>query len=568
MKNLKLAAGAAVLVLTLLFTPAGCDDLPYITDDGGDEIEDPDDNNDDNDPDNDNEDPDDEPDSFIFNAENIVKIINEHEGTPDNPAWINLHDTDLGLMSDTESNWHILLRAIADADGEYVALDLSDCKMTLHKYFNPDSGVSYGKGKIIQIILPDAATSIVGVNESSSEFAFMYFTNLMYISGKNITLIGRLAFFGWALYYGCSNLIEADFPAATIIDASAFESCQNLKIINFPLAKTLGHNSFNGCISLTDVDFPEVEVLHSDTFNGCINLETAIFPKVRILQNSIFSGFARLTAIDFSSASYIAANAFKDCTSLLSAEFPNVTAMEPDAFNGCINLETAIFPKVDIIHSRTFFNNTKLTTTDFLSVVHIADHAFYNCTNLTEITFPKATVIEPMAFGNCTSLTTARFLANPEPALDANQQPVHPLYPWLNQMGGLPCVSETILFYNLAFNGCTSLETLDVRNAWNVYFVGNALVNIGESLNLYLFDDSGVIDNNGDIRTDYTGRSYGHPQLDIYLGADPSLKSITIHAPNGTQIEKWQPGYAGYPGIVADIKSRYSNIAVTVQRYN
>ena len=463
----------------------------------------------------------------------IIAIINQQEGTLDNPAFLKL-EIDLGIMSNPESNWKIILEAIEKTE-KYIDLDLSNCilESQSYSYFFPDFAVSTGKDKIVSLILPDTITDITGgTGESNS--AFKHFTNLKHASGKNIIHIGNWAF------YNCTKLEEANFPNVTEINLGVFYNCINLKEANFPEAVEIISNAFRNCKNLVSVSAPKVETIGTLAFYDCTSL----------------------AEINLSAVTKIYQNAFGNCLNLAKADFPLVITLGNQAFDNCIKLETVLFPKVEVIHSRTFFNCVNLKETDFSSVVHIADHAFYNCTSLEEIIFPKAMIIEPMSFGNCTSLTTARFLADPDPAKDSNSQPIHPLSPWLKQEPTLPCVSESLLFYNEAFNGCTSLITLDVRNAWNVYFAGNALNNIGETLVIYLYDDDGVLDNNGEIKPNYTGKSYGHPQLDNYLGA-VSLKLIKIIAPNGTQLEKFLPNKAGYPGLFSDIKSRYSgNVTV------
>jgi hypothetical protein len=64
---------------------------------------------------------------------------------------------DLGTMANEGSGWRDLLIALGAA-GKFVNLDLSLCDMT-GTVFNPASGVSTGKDKIVSIALPNTATS-------------------------------------------------------------------------------------------------------------------------------------------------------------------------------------------------------------------------------------------------------------------------------------------------------------------------------------------------------------------------------------------------------------------------
>jgi len=467
-----------------------------------------------------------EPDPTL--EEIIAEQLREQEGTIEKPAALKL-EVDLGIMFDNADNWHRILKII-EAENKYVDLDLSDCIVS-HSFFDPDYTITEGKDKIIKITLPDTSVDIIGVdNLNSDKRAFIHFTNLEFAGGKNIKHIGSRAF------YLCGKLKEADFPKLEDFDDLVFASCVNLVKADFPALVSIGNYAFSGCTNLKTVNFPELINIKPYTFSDCTNLETANIPKNK----------------------HIDQRAFDNCKNLTEVYFP-LTAGDLGnfAFNDCIKLEKAYLPKVEVIHSRAFFNCVNLKETDFSSAVHIADHAFYNCTSLEEVVFPKAMIIEPMSFGNCISLTTARFLADPDPALDDDLKLVHPLSPWLNKEPGLPCVKETILFYNNAFNGCASLETLDIRYSWNVYFVGNALANIGKKLTLYLFDDDGT-------------KSFGHPPIDIILGSNETitLESIKFMLPsvpnNLSKVNSANGGATGYHGIAVYIAGF---VTVTIERY-
>ena len=239
-----------------------------------------------------------------------------------------------------------------------------------------------------------------------------------------------------------------------------------------------------------------------------------------------------------------------------------------NSFRHFTNLESVSGAYVDTIGNYAFYNCSRLTKVSFPQTTTIGQSAFQGCTSLTDVSFPAATTIGNEAFRNCTSLRIARFHADP-----ARNTSGHPLKPWLDNnviigdtttppvyvadpqpVNGLPCTSDSVIFHAFAFYGCISLETLDIRNAWNVYFAGNALGNIGETLDLYLYDDEGPV--NGGI-------CYGHPQLERFLGISPndvSIKSIKLIVPNVDEVKSrimYQSNTTGYPGIYRDIISTY-----------
>jgi len=464
----------------------------------------------------------------------IVKYINSQE---EEPISLKLK-IDLGFMPNAESNWRIILKAIETAQ-KFVALDLSECTMDMHskKNFDPYVEIKSGEDKIVSLILPVVAADISGHFERD-KITFNHFSNLEYIKGEKIEHIGAGAF------YDCVKLKKAEFPIVNDIMQSAFRGCENLLEANFPFLMILDKNVFSGCVALETVNFPELEFILDDTFNNCTSLKTVTIPK----------------------AKYIGQRAFYNCSSLTKADFPLVETLGNEAFRNCVKLETVIFQKIKIIYARSFFNCVSLINIDFSSAVHIADHAFYNCTSLVEVVFPKVMIVEPMSFANCTSLTTARFYA--DPMRTSEDHPRKDWLKWYEEDGqvGLPkkIVSEdSIYIHNDTFKGCISLSTLDIRNAWNVFFAVNSLADIGTHLDIYLYDDIGIPD-------EKNKRSYGHPQTEWFLGGQAggirTVYSIKFILPfvgneNESQIKKAiSPGRHGIWIQLGD-KNQYDIVA-------
>jgi len=409
----------------------------------------------------------------------IIAKINEQEGTLDNPAFLKL-EIDLGIMSNPESNWKIILEAIEKTE-KYIDLDLSNCTLESqsYSYFFPDFAVSTGKDKIVSIILPDTATDITGgTGESNS--AFKHFTNLKHASGENIIHIGNWAF------YNCTKLEEANFPNVTEINLGVFYNCINLKEANFPEAVEIISNAFRNCKNLVSVSAPKVETIGTYAFYDCTNLaEINLLAVTKIYQN-----------------------AFGNCSSLTKADFPLVEILGNEAFRNCASLIEVDFPLVVTVNPRTFID----------------------CKNLVAASFASAEKIGNEAFRNCVNLETAEFLGNPD---RISVGP--PLQKWIADKTGASgvVVDDSVIIFDYAFFGCKALKKLDIRNAWNVFFAVNSLANIGEHLELLLFDDNGT-------------KSYGHPQVAWFFGGFgggeiQSIRTLEIKAPvvNGiSQIAK------------------------------
>ena len=137
----------------------------------------------------------------------------------------------------TDARWKNLLNAI-DAANKFVILDLSGSTLDFN-LFDPDNSFAGGKDKIVTLILPDTATTILGGN--ASEGAFKYFTSLYKISGAGIEAIHEHSF------YNCTSLRQIELSAKLKnIYSYAFYGCINLyKVIcNASNVPALGINVF------------------------------------------------------------------------------------------------------------------------------------------------------------------------------------------------------------------------------------------------------------------------------------------------------------------------------------
>jgi len=273
-------------------------------------------------------------------------------------------DLDLGDMDDHNSGWWALLTAISQYNG-YVELDLSVCTMGetgVGTIFNPDiytvGTASEGKGKIVSLVLPNAAESIPnGVNNAST---FRYFTRLASIKGARLISIGQYAFSGADIPYpqGVVDL-PADFPALETIETYAFRASPGLVSIKLPEGlASIGVSTFQNCTDLASIIIPDsVTSIGNSAFNGCTSLVSVGLP-------------AGLTTIGIS--------AFQNCTSLASVTIPEtVTTIAVNVFNGCSQLQTLTVrryiagPPVQI----TALNNTALTNTHVNLVIRVPAEA-------------------------------------------------------------------------------------------------------------------------------------------------------------------------------------------------
>ena len=221
-----------------------------------------------------------------------------------------------------------------------------------------------------------------------------------------------------------------------------------------------------------------------------------------------FRHFTRLKSVTGKNIRLIGTFAFYNCKTLEEANFPNVIHVMQYAFYNCSSIKKFNYEKITDIMPSSFEGCSSLEKAEFINVRRICQRAFMNCTGLTEVNFPSAMEVLPEAFRNCKNLKLARFWVDP-----GTPPAGKPLDNW-RKGEETPYAKESMAFHNNVFRGCTSLENLDVRKAWNVYFGAGALSDIGTSLTLWLYDNDGNPDENGK-------KCFGHPQVELLLGKRP-----------------------------------------------
>jgi hypothetical protein len=179
-----------------------------------------------------------------------------------------------------------------------VALDLSACTMSGTE-FDPvasDTGTHLvaAKGKIVSLVLPDAATS-VKAGSGSSNSTFKNFTTLTSVTGSKVETIGQYAF------SGCTSLTEVNLPEATTISYYVFFECASLTEVNLPNATTIGTYAFSRCNNLTTLSLPKATSIGAnvfyESFNGVVSLTIILGEAVPTLGLSMFSSISSAKSV-------------------------------------------------------------------------------------------------------------------------------------------------------------------------------------------------------------------------------------------------------------------------------
>jgi hypothetical protein len=221
--------------------------------------------------------------------------------------------------------------------------------------FNPDYTIPTGKDKIVSLVLPDAATSIIA-GTASSDAAFLGFTALSGVSGANIVSLGAYAF------YDRDTLSTLNLPVAAAIDNSAFQGCTGLSSADLPLATDIGTSVFEGCTGLSSVSLPAAASIGTAAFAYCTGLSSLSFPAANTIGISAFYGCTGLSSLSLPAAASIGTGAFENCSSLSSVTLPAAASIGAHAFAVCTGLSSVSLPAAASIGMAAFYKCTALST--------------------------------------------------------------------------------------------------------------------------------------------------------------------------------------------------------------
>jgi len=264
---------------------------------------------------------------------------------------------------------------------------------------------------------------------------------------------------GYVIYYDgkvkalinyIGNETKLTIPAGiTEINGYAFSYCESLKSITVPDSVTsIGDGAFNWCESLESITIPDgVKSIGNHAFAGCSALESITIPdSVLNIGDSAFEGCTALESITIpDSVLSIGYSAFEECTALKSITIPgSVLSIGQRTFAGCSGLESAIIAD---------------------GVTSIGDDTFLNCTNLVNVSLPDSlTSIGSDTFYGCTNLQTyddgtASYLGNSENHYLVLVSVIS------KEITSFTIDDKTKFIWNGAFNGCRSLERVDIPDS-------------------------------------------------------------------------------------------------------
>lgn len=325
--------------------------------------------------------------------------------------------------------------------------------------------------------------------------AFATCNSLKWLDIENVKSIGKNAFAKLPFSGLEINNVDA-------IGESAFAGCDKLEKPVIQNVKTIGASAFAGSGAQTDdnkVLLDSIQNVGSRAFEGCQftsadirdleKVTTYTDPETKIE----YSPFAKssIKKVEFSdeTKNTVCTKAFKNVTSLQSVElaycftYGNISTIDASAFEGCVNLtDINLSDKLTTINGLAFYNTglteitvpaslTKITTASaagknvgpfaggVLRKVTFADGVtkslqgmFMGTTSLEEVVLPKSLkTIDQNAFKDCSGLKKLSVVKSDQETGE--------------YVAAEENVLDTVEIINAgAFNGCSSLEALTLKN--------------------------------------------------------------------------------------------------------
>ena len=325
--------------------------------------------------------------------------------------------------------------------------------------------------------------------------AFATCNSLKWLDIENVKSIGKNAFAKLPFSGLEINNVDA-------IGESAFAGCDKLEKPVIQNVKTIGASAFAGSGAQTDdnkVLLDSIQNVGSRAFEGCQftsadirdleKVTTYTDPETKIE----YSPFAKssIKKVEFSdeTKNTVCTKAFKNVTSLQSVElaycftYGNISTIDTSAFEGCVNLaDINLSDKLTTINGLAFYNTglteitvpaslTKITTASaagktvspfaggVLRKVTFADGVtkslqgmFMGTTSLEEVVLPESLkTIDQNTFKDCSGLKKLSVVKSDQETGE--------------YVAAEENVLDTVETINAgAFNGCSSLETLTLKN--------------------------------------------------------------------------------------------------------
>ncbi len=214
------------------------------------------------------------------------------------------------------------------------------------------------------------------------DYAFYNCQSLRVAHLTNITKIGEFAF------SDCVSLSTVTIPMVESIGDAAFgagsaDSTSGTAIASITLPntlKTLGEAVFFGCPNLTSVTIPSsIEDMKGFVFANCSSLETVI------LEDGI---------------TYIPEYTFYMDQSLITVTGGNILEVADSGFYGCLYLESIDLTHAQTIGMDAFYSCQSLVEVDLQEATYLADGAFFAATDVTTLNIPKVEYIGQQALSN------------------------------------------------------------------------------------------------------------------------------------------------------------------------
>lgn len=352
---------------------------------------------------------------------------------------------------------------------------------SLRELMLPDNLVAYGS----QVVPADFEGIKTGVNSVKYEAVdgILYANNrteLLFVPSSRVTeefaIEDSVQTLGDYLFYDNSVLSSVEFPTGLVsIGSYAFYNCDKLTDIVFEndLAH-IGDRAFYDCDGITALQFSDaLSTIGNYAFYGAGQLISVQLPEeMNSIGSYAFALCSALESIDFPERMTdpygMGNNVLYQCTKITEVSLPEGIKRISGIFNGCTLLAKVALPEsLAAIEYKSFAYCENLEQIDIPANVHfVGESAFYKCAKLKSLKLTVVSGFSESAFEGCTSLETVEFEFMYNMTLKT----------WLSSI----------------FKGCTALKSLYLPS--NVQSIENGSFDGCDQLTLYVEENSSALD--------------------------------------------------------------------------